>query len=203
MRLNQPLLKPHHSTKPKAIPQRRSRLPFWRLVILALLLSLLYNRGITHLRSPQAVLVLGGATEREHFAVQFAQEHPDLQIWISSGSNREYSEWLFSEAGIDPERLNLDYRAVDTLTNFTTLADEFKARGITSLYLITSDYHMRRAEVIGEIVLGSRGIAFKPIAVPTDRAPESLEKVARDAARSMLWVTTGHTGATLARYFQH
>jgi uncharacterized SAM-binding protein YcdF (DUF218 family) len=148
------------------------------------------------------MLVLGGATEREQFAAEFAQQHPNLPIWVSSGSNPEYSEWLFAEAGISPERLNLDYQAVDTLTNFTTLVDTFKAQGITSLYVITSDYHMRRANVIGEIVLGSRGIAFKPIAVPSDRAPESFEKVARDAARSMLWVTTGRTGATLARYFQ-
>ncbi len=202
MRLNQPSLKRHRSIRPIATPRRRQRLPFWQLAILVLLMCLFYRHSIGHLRSPQAVLVLGGATEREQFAAQFAQEHPNLPIWVSSGSNPEYSEWLFAEAGVAPERLNLDYQAVDTLTNFTTLVDMFKAQGINSLYLITSDYHMRRAEVIGEIVLGSRGIVFKPVAVPSDRAPESIEKVARDAARSMLWVTTGRTGATIARYFQ-
>ena len=202
MRLNQPSLKRHRSTRPIATPRRRQRLPFWELAILALLLCLFYRLSLGHLRSPQAVLVLGGATEREQFAAQFAQEHPNLPIWVSSGSNPEYSEWLFAEAGVAPERLNLDYQAVDTLTNFTTLVDRFKAQGITSLYLITSDYHMRRAKVIGEIVLGSRGIVFKPIAVPSDRSPESIEKVARDAARSMLWVTTGRTGATIARYLR-
>lgn len=202
MRLNQPLLKRQRSTQSAPIPHRRPRLPFWRLVILTIFMCLLYSHAISHLRSPQAVLVLGGATEREQFAAEFAQQHPNLPIWVSSGSNPEYSEWLFAEAGIAPGRLNLDYQAVDTLTNFTTLVDTFKAQGITSLYVITSDYHMRRAQVIGDIVLGSRGIVFKSIAVPSGRAPESFEKVARDAARSMLWVTTGRTGATLARYFQ-
>lgn len=201
MRLNQPLLKRHRPANIKSTT-RRNGLPFWRLVVLAAFMCLLYSHAVSYLRSPQAVLVLGGATEREQFAAQFAQQHPDLPIWVSSGSNPEYSEWLFAEAGIAPERLNLDYQAVDTLTNFTTLVDTFKAQGITSLYLITSDYHMPRARVIGEIVLGSRGIAFRAIAVPSGRDPESLEKVARDAARSMLWVTTGRTGATLARYFQ-
>lgn len=155
-------------------------------------------------KQPQAVLVLGGAVEREAFAAKFAQEHPNIPIWVSGGSNPEYAEWVFSEAGIRQDRLHLDYRAVDTVTNFTTLADEFKARGIDSVYLITSDYHMRRAAVVGEIVLGSRGISFKSITVPShhEASPEPLNKVLRDAARSILWVTTGETGSNLARLWQ-
>jgi uncharacterized SAM-binding protein YcdF (DUF218 family) len=35
---------------------------------------------------PDAIFVLGGATERERFAAKFAQQHPDLPIWVSSGS---------------------------------------------------------------------------------------------------------------------
>jgi uncharacterized SAM-binding protein YcdF (DUF218 family) len=152
-------------------------------------------------RQPQAVLVLGGALEREVFAAEFAKEHPDLPIWVSSGSNPEYSEWVFEEAGIAADRVHLDYRAVDTVTNFTTLVSEFKARGIDSVYLITSDYHMRRASVIGEIVLGSQGIDFKPVAVASERSPESINKAIRDGARAVLWVATGQTGDSLAHLF--
>ncbi|MBD1851101.1 YdcF family protein [Leptolyngbya sp. FACHB-711] len=154
-------------------------------------------------QKPQAVLVLGGATEREEFAAEFAQTHPHLQIWVSSGSNPEYAEWVFSEAGIPADRVHLDYQAVDTVTNFTTLVDMLKAQGITSVYLITSDYHMRRAQVIGEIILGSRGIDFKPIAVPSHEANEPIEKVVRDAARAVLWVTTGNTGADWLQRWKH
>jgi uncharacterized SAM-binding protein YcdF (DUF218 family) len=149
-------------------------------------------------RQPEAVLVLGGAAERERFAAEFAKQHPDLPVWVSSGSNPEYAEWVFTEAGIDPNRIHLDYQAVDTVTNFTTLADYFKTRKIRSVYLITSDYHMPRAQVIGEIVLGSRGIDFQPIAVPSERSPEPISKVVRDAARAALWVVTGETGSNLA-----
>lgn len=148
------------------------------------------------------MLVLGGATEREKFAAQLAREYPNLEIWVSSGSNPEYSEWLFSEAGIDLSRVHRDDRAVDTVTNFTTLVDELQARGIDSVYLITSDDHMRRASAIGEIVLGSRGIIFKPLAVPSGRSPEPIEKAIRDGARAILWVTTGHTGSSLSRHFE-
>jgi uncharacterized SAM-binding protein YcdF (DUF218 family) len=147
---------------------------------------------------PQAILVLGGASEREFFAAEFAKEHPNLPIWVSSGSNPEYSEWVFSEAGIPADRLHLDYQAVDTVTNFTTLVREFKSQEINSIYLITSDYHMRRASVIGEIVLGSQGIDFKPVVVASKQSPESLNKAIRDGARAVLWVTTGQTGDNLA-----
>ncbi|PSB08561.1 hypothetical protein C7B61_14750 [filamentous cyanobacterium CCP1] len=151
------------------------------------------------MRTPEAVLVLGGSVEREAFAAQFAKEYPDLPIWISSGSNPEYAEWVFLEAGIGTDRLHLDYQATDTVTNFTTLVDPFKARGIRSVYLITSDYHMRRAKVIGEIVFGSQGISFKPVAVPSQYSPEPWSKVFRDAVRSVSWVVTGRTGASLAQ----
>ncbi|MFM7423498.1 MAG: YdcF family protein [Elainella sp.] len=184
----------------------RRLLRFWSSLVAGLFVLLLCGFGYRQVEGlwfrPQAVLVLGGATEREQFAAEFAKRHPQLPVWVSSGSNPEYAEWLFSTAGIDPRRVHLDYQAVDTVTNFTTLADAFKSQNIRSVYLITSDYHMRRAQVIGEIVLGSRGIDLKPIAVPSDQTPEPLKKVVRDAARAVLWVVTGETGSQLARRFR-
>ena len=148
---------------------------------------------------PEALLVLGGAIEREEFAAKFARDHPQLEIWVSGGSNEEYAQWIFSEAGIDLSRVHLDYQAVDTVTNFTTLVDLLNSQGVESVYLVTSDDHMLRARVIGEIVLGSRGISFHPLPVPSGRSPEPIEKVIRDGVRSILWVTTGYTGSSLAK----
>jgi uncharacterized SAM-binding protein YcdF (DUF218 family) len=151
-----------------------------------------------HLREPEAILVLGGSTEREHFAADLAQQHPELEIWVSSGSNPEYAEWLFQEAAISRDRIHLDYQAVDTVTNFTTLVDDLEAAGIHSVYLVTSDYHMRRAVIIGHIVLGSRDISFKPVVVPSsDPEPEALLRGMRDGARALMWVFTGRTGSSL------
>lgn len=154
-----------------------------------------YQQLKNEFQRPQALLVLGGDKQREVFAAKFAQKHPQLPIWVSSGTNPEFAEWVFSEAGIESDRVHLDYRAVDTVTNFTTLVDELRDRGIESVYLITSDDHMRRARIIGEIVFGSRGIRFKPVAVPSGRTPEPVEKAVRDGARAILWLTTGYTGA--------
>jgi uncharacterized SAM-binding protein YcdF (DUF218 family) len=147
--------------------------------------------------TPQAILVLGGAPHRERFAAQFARHHPDLPIWVSGGSNPEYAEWVFQKAGIDKQRVHLDYKAIDTLTNFTTLVDQFKAQGITQVYLMTSDYHMRRASWMGQVILGSRGIHFEPIAIPTPLQPEPIQVAVFDGGRALLWVATGHTGESL------
>jgi uncharacterized SAM-binding protein YcdF (DUF218 family) len=151
---------------------------------------------------PQAVVVLGGSTrrlEREKFTAEFVRQHPNIPIWITGGSPPRFTQRVFTKAGVDPKRLHLDDEAVDTVTNFTTLVDDLQARGIKSVYLITSDFHMRRACVIGEIVLGSRGIYLKPVPVPSEKPPESIEKSIRDGARAILWIATGYTGVDAAK----
>ncbi|MDJ0519861.1 MAG: YdcF family protein [Trichodesmium sp. MO_231.B1] len=169
----------------------------WFLVGFLVTFWISYQQFAGNIEPPQALLVLGGAIEREVFAAEFARQHPHLDIWVSSGTNPEYAEWLFSQAGISQTRLHLDYDAVDTVTNFTTIVDKLESQGITSVYLVTSDDHMRRAAVIGQIILGSRGITFKPLPVPSGRSPEPIEKVIRDGIRGIVWLTTGYTGANL------
>lgn len=176
----------------------RRRLKLGLLLCMLLLLWLGQRQVKAQFSRPQAALVLGGASEREWFAAEFAQAHPDLEIWVSSGSNPEYAEWVFQSTNVPLERVRLDYQAVDTVTNFTTLVDDLQAAGITNIYLITSDYHMRRANIIGQIVLGSRGITFRSVEVPsTAAAPETMVRGLRDGARALLWVFTGRTGSGL------
>jgi uncharacterized SAM-binding protein YcdF (DUF218 family) len=175
-----------------------------KLVLALLLLPAVwfgYRAAKVNWGQPQALLVLGGAIEREAFAAEFARQYPHLPIWISGGSNPEYTQAVFAEAGIDLRRVHIDRAAVDTVTNFTTVIDQLQAQGIDSVYLVTSDYHMRRARVIGEIVFGSRGIVLKPLSVPSQQAGEPIVKSIRDAARSVLWLTTGYTGSTLHHSF--
>lgn len=183
-------------------PERSRRLKAPRLVFLFFLVLFLSLQLKSQLEQPQAMLVLGGDVEREIFAADFARKHTDIPIWISSGSNPEYARWVFSEAGIDMKRLHLDYRAVDTVTNFTTLVDDFAKAKINSLYLITSEDHIRRAIFVGKIVLGSRGIHLKPIAVKSGRKAESIIKVIRDGIRAVFWLITGKTGASFYSYLK-
>jgi hypothetical protein len=56
---------------------------------------------------------------------------------------------------------------------------------------------MPRALAIATFVLGSQGIAFTPVSVPSDQPAESWLRILRDSARALLWVVTGRTGASL------
>lgn len=146
---------------------------------------------------PQAILTLGGGSIREEFTAKFAQSHPSLDIWVSTGIPPKQAKEIFRNAGINLERVNLDYRAVDTVTNFTSLVQDFKNLNIHHLYLITSDFHMRRVKAIATVVLGSQGIAFTPVPIPTNQSRETTLHVLRDTGRALIWLYTGHTGASL------
>ncbi|NJL23191.1 MAG: hypothetical protein HC895_24025, partial [Leptolyngbyaceae cyanobacterium SM1_3_5] len=54
---------------------------------------------------------------------------------------------------------------------------------------------------LATIVLGSQGITFTPVAVPSVRSPELKIRVIRDGLRSMLWLVSGRTGASLGDRF--
>jgi uncharacterized SAM-binding protein YcdF (DUF218 family) len=197
------MLKSRHNCK--SVKKRHFKSKFWRLLFTLALPILLWMgyKQVRSLETPQAVLVLGGSSsklERERLAAKLALQYPDLPIWVSSGStNKNYVRRVFANAGINPQRLHLDYEAKDTVTNFTTLVDDFQFLGINRVYLVTSDYHMRRARLVGEIVLGSRGIDLQPVVVATKKASETRSKALRDGVRAVLWVITGRTGATLAK----
>jgi uncharacterized SAM-binding protein YcdF (DUF218 family) len=146
---------------------------------------------------PQAILTLGGDTQREVFTAQFAKTHQYLPIWISTGSVPNVGRKIFQDAGILETQFHLDRRATDTVTNFTTLVEDFKKQHIKHLFLITSDFHLPRAKAIAFLVLGSQGIAFTPVSIPTDQQPESKLKIARDITRAFIWIFTKHTGSSL------
>ncbi|NJL47724.1 MAG: YdcF family protein [Leptolyngbyaceae cyanobacterium SM2_5_2] len=151
--------------------------------------------------APQAILVLGGGSGREEAAAQLAAQNPHLEIWVSSGDRLpDAAHAIFRQAGVDPERVHLDYQATDTVTNFTTLVPQFKQHRIQHLYVVTSDFHIPRAAVIGTLVLGHSHMTFTPVAVPSDYSPESWLKLVRDGGRSLLWIATGYTGEGLAHY---
>ncbi len=182
---------------------KRKRNYFWCLAISVMVWALV---GFIPIRIaiakiyapyPQAVFTLGGDLQREIFTAQFAQLHPTLEIWVSSGSPSDGTNWAFGIAGISPARVHIDRRAVDTFTNFTSLVADFKNRKFQHLYLITADYHMRRAKAIATFIFGSQGIAFTPISIPTDKPVEPLWRVLRDVFRALLWIFTRHTGASL------
>jgi uncharacterized SAM-binding protein YcdF (DUF218 family) len=141
------------------------------------------------------ILILGGSSDREEYAVKLAHKYPSLKIWVSTGSPNAIR--IFQAAGIPSSRLYFDTRATDTVTNFTTVVSDFKRRGVEHIYIVTSDYHMPRAEAIATVVLGSQGVTFTAIKVSGEQRQESKLRVLRDVGRSAVWLMTGKTGASL------
>lgn len=142
---------------------------------------------------PQGMLVLGGEPTREVATAELAKWYPKLDVWVSSGPNPQETQKIFKDAGISPEKLHIDQRAVDTVTNFTTLVADFQQAKIHHLYLITSDFHILRAKAIAYLILGSQGIVFTPISIPSNHSPESPNRILRDITRSLIWILTGLT----------
>jgi uncharacterized SAM-binding protein YcdF (DUF218 family) len=145
--------------------------------------------GETH-DKPTAILVLGGDKERESYATDMAVKDQTLQLWLSSGQTDAEERLL---ARLPEARVHLDWRALDTVTNFSTMVAQLKHNGVKSVYLVTSDYHIRRAAAVAWIMLGSSGISYTPISVPSvpPKTAESFLKVYRDVVRAIIWLFTG------------
>jgi hypothetical protein len=177
-----------------APPRRSSRLP-WLVLGLAGVGLLWLSRGAwwPSPPPPQMILVLGGDRDREATAARLArQDH--LPVVVTGGSNPEYAHWLFREReGLPPSQVQLDYRASDTLSNFTSLVDDLRRARIRHALLVTSSDHMPRALLVGRIVAGSRGIHLTPVAVPCGAycVVERRSKIWGDGARAALWVLSG------------
>lgn len=184
----------------------KTKLPFKITGVLLLILLGIIPIRIAHALhqspNPQAILVLRGNTARIKYTAKFAQTHPNFDIWVSGGysSSKEFNSIknILQKSDIPEQKINYDLCATDTVTNFTCTVDDFVAEDIQHIYLITSDYHMARSKVIATLVLGSRGVVVTPIEVKSKGYPsESWLKIPRDGIRSVIWLVTGHSGASL------
>jgi uncharacterized SAM-binding protein YcdF (DUF218 family) len=142
---------------------------------------------------PQMILVLGGDADREAAAARLARTD-GLPVVVTGGTNPEYAHWLFQQKeGLPARQVQLDYRATDTVSNFTSLVEDLRRARIRHALLVTSSDHMARALLVGRIVAGSRGIHLTPVPVPCGSlcVVEGRRRIWRDGFRAAIWVITG------------
>lgn len=153
---------------------------------------------------PDVIFVLGGPEiERQEMAVQMSQELKHCKIYVSSGK-----EGIIKMAGLS-HRLKHDRRATDTVTNFTTMIPVFRGEKYRHILIITSDYHFKRANMIGNLILMwyyDMHFSWK-IAIKDENKESSNEfhtfddlqlwnaetnfRIARDSIRIVLWLLIG------------
>ena len=143
-------------------------------------------------QNPQRILVLGGDADRERIGLRLARQL-ELPLVVSGGTNPEYAQWLMEHAGLGTNEVRLDYRAQDTLGNFTSLVDELEGEGVEHVLLVTSEDHLPRALIVGGIVAGSRGIRLTgvPVSCAERCRRESMGKRWVDGLRALAWVISG------------
>ncbi len=139
------------------------------------------------------IVVLGGGIRREMLAARLAKSYPELPIIVSSGSPLPCVYRVFvQEEGVDWRRVKVDFRAVDTLTNFTTLLPYLQSHQPRKVLMITEEGNLPRASVLAWLIWGSRGIAAEPVLVEGRGHNESWLKTLEDSTRAIAWVFLGN-----------
>ena len=144
---------------------------------------------------PDAIVVLGGGVPREIGAAQLALEYPDLDVYISTGSPEWCLRTIFEEQrGIDYDsRIVNDRRAGNTLTNFAAMAPLLSNGAPRKVVLVTDLGNWPRAERLGSIMLGSRGIAMVPATIDGigSSRGESENKTQLQTGFALAWAAIG------------
>ena len=167
-------------------------------IALARLARVLLRVAVSGRTAPQCVLVLGGCKRRELAAARMYSTLPSARMLLLSSGEAELEEMQAAAAPAAAHSVIVDRSAVDTVTNFTTVARALAAAGVTSVACATAREHLPRALAVGTLALGAEGL--EATALPVDSAEalrEGWARTLRDVARTLLWLVSGVHGASL------
>ena len=153
---------------------------------------------------PKVLLILGGSRSRELRCARMIRDVPPNEapgyIILSSGATP--AKDIAAAASLPLVRVAVDRRAVDTLTNFTSLVSDLRYLDCRSVVVATSRGHMRRAFPVGIVVLGAYGMSVGSFVCrdPGDEALycESRFRALRDVVRAFLWLFTTWDGSGIS-----
>jgi len=140
------------------------------------------------------ILELGGNAARLYKVIELAEEHTCAEVIVSSEGSPDHVVSLLRGAGINDDRFLLDFKAWDTVTNFTETVKLIKSFKPKNLYVVTDQFHMKRSMAIARAVYFLSGIRIIPSpymgSEPHD--PENPKYVRDDRFRAWLWRLTGY-----------
>ena len=142
----------------------------------------------------RVLIILGGGRAREVAAAQLVKRLPSVRTLILSSGELDEKDLaaIVRASGRLDVQVYADRRAVDTVSNCTTLATSVAAAGHAVVCLATSRAHCARARAIGVLVFGSCGVHVRVHALETEEdLNESWLRWLRDVVRACCYVTTG------------
>ena len=140
------------------------------------------------------ILHLGGAFARLWTTGDLARLLPTAPVIISTEMQPHDVLEELASFGVAYDRVTLDYRAWDTVTNLTKTVDLVRAHGTTDLYLVSDLSHLRRAGAIAAAVYtfrAPRRIHLVPSLCGDLAHYEREGAVWGDMTRALVWRFTG------------
>ena len=139
------------------------------------------------------ILELGGNPARLYRVIELAHQYSDTKIIVSSEGSPDHVVGLLRGAGIPDDRFILDFKAWDTVTNFTETKQLLRGFNPAKIFIVTDNFHMRRAMKIANAVYWLSGISLiaEPYMGSEPHDPEPNALVRQDAFRAWLWRLIG------------
>lgn len=139
------------------------------------------------------ILHLGGNIARLEKTAELAWQYPNAKIVISSELPRSEIIRQLKLFGVSLDRCCLDFKAWDTVTNFTETLPIMRTLRARRVLVVTDLFHMRRSMAIARAVYFLRRIT--PVACPFmggDLARTEHDQLVRtDMFRGWFWRITG------------
>ena len=140
------------------------------------------------------ILHLGGNINRTYKAAELATRLSFTKVIVSSEGPIKQALDIYKEKGITQDRIDTDFTAWDTVTNFTETKTKIISYQPKKLYVVTDKFHMRRSITIAKIcyidspveVISCSSLYNSP------DIKESTQLVLYDALRTATWQTTSH-----------
>lgn len=134
----------------------------------------------------KTILHLGGNWNRIQQTTKLALQYPKARVIISGEGNLDKLYQYVKAKGVDVGRLINEPTAKDTLGNFTESFDILKDLQTRDVFVVTNDWHMKRAMAIAKVVYSFTGI--KPIASPFVAGSRvDLGSIQYDVSRALKW----------------
>jgi len=143
----------------------------------------------------RAILHLGGNSTRIETTIEMVKQWPDALVILGTVENPVECFTRLRIAGVNRNRIIFDFRAWDTVTNFTVVRRILKEFKVEQLCIVTDTFHMRRSMLIARIVYFANS-TIKEISAAYHQDPamvhakDTVLRTTVDVLRAVIWATT-------------